>query len=268
MNMITRGFSARCRWRPVLAAAALVAGAGLAIVPSQAASAAPSICPDANVAAFGPDVCVFTDTMSQADIQADLDNIASQQVPNQFGTQRYAVLFQPGTYGSVADPLVFTVGYYTSVAGLGLNPGGVVINGAIDSLNQCSGDSCTALVNFWRSVSNLTINVTGGTDCHANTEFWAVSQASPLRRVHINGNMTLFDYCSNPNYSSGGFIADSQFTSGTVINGSQQQFMTRNTDLDGWTNSVWNQVFCGTSGAPPRISSWEETSTPPWPAAR
>ena len=252
MNMITRGFSARCRWRPVLAAAALVAGAGLAIVPSQAASAAPSICPDANVAAFGPDVCVFTDTMSQADIQADLDNIASQQVPNQFGTQRYAVLFQPGTYGSVADPLVFTVGYYTSVAGLGLNPGGVVINGAIDSLNQCSGDSCTALVNFWRSVSNLTINVTGGTDCHANTEFWAVSQASPLRRVHINGNMTLFDYCSNPNYSSGGFIADSQFTGGTVINGSQQQFMTRNSDLDGWTNSVWNQVFCGTSGAPPQ----------------
>jgi hypothetical protein len=250
MNSITRGFTARWRRRPVLAAAALVAGAGLAVVPSQAANAAPSICPDANVATFGPNVCVFTDTMSQAAIQADLDNIANQQVPNQFGTQRYAILFQPGTYGSAANPLVFTIGYYTSVAGLGLNPGGVVINGAIDSFNQCFDGSCTALVNFWRSVSNLTINVTGGTGCHANTEFWAVSQAAPLRRVHVNGNVTLFDYCSNPGYSSGGFIADSQFTGGTVINGSQQQFMTRNSDLDGWTNSVWNQVFCGTKGAP------------------
>ena len=94
--------------------------------------------------------------------------------------------------------------------------------------------------------------MTGGTGCYANAEFWAVSQASPLRRVHINGNVTLFDYCSNPSYSSGGFIADSQFTGGTVINGSQQQFMTRNSDLDGWTNSVWNQVFCGTAGAPPQ----------------
>ena len=226
------------------------------------------MCPGANVAAFGPNVCVFNDTMSQAAIQADLNSIASQQVPNQFGTQRYAILFEPGTYGSTTDPLVFTVGYYTSVAGLGLNPGGVVINGAIDSVNQCSGGSCTALDNFWRSVSNLTINVTGGTGCYANAEFWAVSQASPMRRVHINGNVTLFDYCSSPGYSSGGFIADSQFTGGTVINGSQQQFMTRNSDLDGWTNSVWNQVFCGTNGAPPQDFVMGETSTPRWPAAR
>ena len=94
--------------------------------------------------------------------------------------------------------------------------------------------------------------MTGGTGCFANTEFWAVSQASPMRRVHVNGNVTLFDFCSNPNFSSGGFIADSQFTGGTVLNGSQQQFMTRNSDLDGWTNSVWNQVFCGTNGAPPQ----------------
>jgi hypothetical protein len=250
MNRITRGIPAAWRWRPVLAVAALVAAAGLIAVPAQAAKAATSICPDANVAAFGPNVCVFSDTMSQAAIQADLDKIASQQVPNQFGTQRYAVFFQPGTYGSAADPLVFTVGYYTSVAGLALNPGGVVINGAIDSVNQCSDGSCTALDNFWRSVSNLTINVTGGTGCYKNAEFWAVSQASPMRRVHVNGNVTLFDYCSGPSYSSGGFIADSQFTGGTVINGSQQQFMTRNSVLDGWTNSVWNQVFCGTIGAP------------------
>jgi hypothetical protein len=142
MNRITRGFIPGRRWRRILVVAALVAGAGFAAVPSQVANADSSICADANVAAFGPDVCVFTDTMSQAAIQKDLDSIATQQVPNQFGTQRYAIFFEPGTYGSAADPLVFTIGYYTGVAGLGLNPGGVVINGAIDSLNQRDGQLC------------------------------------------------------------------------------------------------------------------------------
>ena len=259
MNRITRGLLAARRWRSVLAAAALVAGAGFAAAVSPAVAAAAtgsqSICPDANVAAFGPNVCVFNDTMSQAAIQADLDNIASQQVSNQFGTQRYAILFKPGTYGSSTDPLIFQVGYYTSVAGLGLNPGDVVINGSINVYNQCFGSNCIALDNFWRSLSNLTINVTGnkpgGNDCSANTDFWAVSQASPLRRVQVNGLLSLMDYCDgSPDYASGGFIADSEFTGKPVTNGSQQQWVTRNSDLVGWSNAVWNQVFCGTNGAP------------------
>src|SRR5712671_6836509 len=103
---------------------------------------------------FGPNVYVFTPSMPQSQIQATVDSIASQQVSNQFGTQRYALLFEPGTYGSAADPLSFQVGYYPSVAGLGASPGDVVINGAIDSFNQCdpatSTSNCTALVNFWR----------------------------------------------------------------------------------------------------------------------
>jgi hypothetical protein len=59
----------------------------------------------------------------------------------------------------------------------------------------------------------------------------------------------LFDYC-NTGYTSGGFIADSEFTNSTVVNGSQQQFLVRNSQLDGWTNGVWNQVFSGAVGAP------------------
>ena len=41
----------------------------------------------------------------------------------------------------------------------------MVINGAVDSFNQCLAPTtpgtanCTALDNFWRSLSNLTINV-------------------------------------------------------------------------------------------------------------
>ena len=111
--------------------------------------------------------------------------------------------------------------------------------------------NCIALDNFWRSLSNLTINVAGGTGCQAATDFWAVSQAAPMRRVHINGLLSLMDYCNgSPDYASGGFIADSEFTGKSITNGSQQQWVTRNSDIDGWSNGVWNQVFCGDPGAP------------------
>ncbi|EFH80611.1 secreted protein [Ktedonobacter racemifer DSM 44963] len=200
---------------------------------------------------FGSNVYIFNPSMPQSQIQATVDSIANQQVSNQFGTQRYALLFAPGTYGSSTAPLNFKVGYYTTVAGLGLSPSDVTINGSIDVYNQCFGsNNCIALDNFWRSLSNLTINVnTPNAGCY-NGEFWAVSQAAPMRRVHINGPVTLMDYCSGPSYASGGFIADSAFDGGTVINGSQQQFMVRNSKLDGWTNGVWNQVFSGVVGAP------------------
>jgi hypothetical protein len=202
---------------------------------------------------FGPNVYIFTPSMPQSQIQATVDSIANQQVSNQFGTQRYALLFEPGSYGSAADPLFFQVGYYTSVAGLGASPGDVVINGAVDSFNQCSAGSCTALVNFWRSLSNLTINFPtppANAPCPQTAEFWASSQASPVRRVDVNGFVSLEDYCTAPSYSSGGFIADSQFSGSTVLNGTQQQFVVRNSSLDGWTNGVWNQVFSGVVGAP------------------
>ena len=202
---------------------------------------------------FGPNVIVIDPSMSTSQIHAIVDPIANQQIPNQFGTQRYALLFKPGTYGTKTDPLTFQVGYYTSVAGLGLSPSDVVINGAINVSNQCLGkNNCIALVNFWRSLSNLTINFVNNAalGCGGVAEFWAVSQAAPMRRVHVTGLTTLFDFCSGPSFASGGFIADSEFDGSTVINGSQQQFLVRNSKLDGWTNGVWNQVFSGVVGAP------------------
>ncbi|HEV8193185.1 MAG TPA: adenylyl cyclase [Ktedonobacterales bacterium] len=213
---------------------------------SAAAQAAPS-----SQANFGPNVYIFNPAMPQSEIQATVDAIASQQVPNQFGTQRVALLFEPGTYGSSTTPLNFQIGYYTSVAGLGQSPNDVVINGSIYVRNQCFGpNDCTALVNFWRSLSNLTINVTTpGFGCYSG-EFWAVSQAAPMRRVHVNGFTTLMDYCTGPSFASGGFIADSQFTGGTIVNGSQQQWVVRNSSLESWSNGVWNQVFSGVVGAP------------------
>jgi hypothetical protein len=199
---------------------------------------------------LGPNVYLFTPSMPLSEIQATVNSIATQQVSNQFGTQRYALLFEPGTYGSSTSPLNFQVGYYTTVAGLGQSPADVVINGSIDVYNQCFDGSCIASDNFWRSLSNLTINVTNPSfGCYAG-EFWAVSQAAPIRRVLVNGNATLMDYCTSPSFASGGFIADSEFEGGSIVSGSQQQWITRNSQIDGWSNGVWNQVFSGVIGAP------------------
>ena len=200
---------------------------------------------------FGPNVIIFDPSMPTSQIQATVDAIAAQQVPNQFGSERFALLFKPGVYGSVAEPLIVQVGYYTEVAGLGRSPGDVVINGHVDVYNQCGPNGCFALVNFWRSLSNLTIQVTGLSDCRASANFWAVSQASPMRRVEVRGGtLSLMDYCTaGPQFASGGFIADSR--TGAVINGSQQQFLVRDSEIGNWSNGVWNQVFAGAVGAPP-----------------
>jgi hypothetical protein len=202
---------------------------------------------------FGPNVKVFDPSMPTSQIQATVDAIRDQQVDDEMGTNRYALLFKPGTYGSADEPLIVQVGYYTEVAGLGLSPTDVTINGHVDVYNRCFGENdtnCFALNNFWRSLSNLTINVTGLEGCRSSGNFWAVSQAAPMRRVNITGgNLTLMDYCTaGPQFASGGFIADSK--AGFVINGSQQQFIVRDSTLGGWSNGVWNQVFSGVVGAP------------------
>jgi hypothetical protein len=94
------------------------------------------------------------------------------------------------------------------------------------------------------------VNSLGQDGCRATANFWAVSQAVSMRRVNVTGaNLSLMDYCTaGPQFASGGHIADS--TTGFVINGSQQQWLTRNSEIGGWSNGVWNAVFAGVEGAP------------------
>jgi len=205
---------------------------------------------------LGPNVTVFDPSMPVGQIQAALDAASTQQVDNEMGTQRFAFLFKPGTYGTATQPLQIKVGYYTEIAGLGASPTDVVINGKIETYNRCleggGTSNCLALVNFWRTVSNLSLNInaTGQDGCRATANFWAVSQAASVRRLNVTGNtLSLMDYCTaGPQYASGGFIADSKLPS--VVNGSQQQWLIRNSEVAGWSNGVWNQVFSGVVGAP------------------
>ncbi|MEH0970682.1 adenylyl cyclase [Micromonospora sp. CPCC 205546] len=205
---------------------------------------------------FGPNVTIFDPDTPVAEIQATLDAAHARQVDAEMGTARHAYLFKPGSYGTATQPLQVKVGYYTEVSGLGASPTDVTVNGKIETYNRCleggGTGNCIALVNFWRTLSNLSlsINATGQDGCRSSANFWAVSQAVSMRRLDVSGGgLSLMDYCTaGPQYASGGFIADSRLPATT--NGSQQQWLTRNSEVESWSNAVWNQVFAGTVGAP------------------
>ncbi|MBN1411102.1 MAG: discoidin domain-containing protein, partial [Spirochaetales bacterium] len=212
--------------------------------------------PDPIIADLGPNVYVFTDGMSDAEIQGTCDTIHARMETNQFGSDRYALLFAPGDY-----TVNVNVGYYTSVIGLGQNPDDVVITGSVRAEADWFGGNATQ--NFWRSTENVSViptfvsNVLAGADMNT----WAVSQAAPFRRMHIRGNLELWDPYGDTggqwdaSWSSGGFIADSVIDN-QLQAGSQQQFFTRNTRMGYWTNAVWNMCFMGDIGAP--AASWPD----------
>ncbi|WP_412518231.1 discoidin domain-containing protein [Actinomadura madurae] len=182
---------------------------------------------------LGPNVLVFDPSMSASDIQGRLDAVFREQESDQFGTARYALLFKPGSYNVNAN-----IGFYTSIAGLGRDPDDVTLNGVTVDAGWFGGN---ATQNFWRSAENLSISPPGGTNQ------WAVSQAAPFRRIHVRGDLNLAP--TGYGWASGGYIADSK-VDGQVQPYSQQQWLTRDSQIGGNLNGVWNMVFSGVEGAP------------------
>lgn len=190
---------------------------------------------------FGPNVLVFDPTMGNAAIQSRLDTVFAGQEKNQFGAERVAYFFKPGNYD-----LNVQVGFYTHVIGLGSTPDAVTITGAVSASAKWFQGNATQ--NFWRLAENFAVKPTAAINPN---DVWAVSQATALRRVHVvGGGMNLFDPQGGPNeWASGGFIVDSKID-GTLVPGSQQQFLTRNVSMAQWVGGVWNMVFVGNRGNP------------------
>lgn len=235
------------------------------------------------------------DSTKQTDleIQKKIDEIYQKQVFNEFGDERYALLFKKGTYH-----LDIKVGYNTQIAGLGKTPDDVKIIGAVRTQDgpftyarykKATGQNPTdsdirshvgALNNFWRSVENISIELSpaagfkdNGVDCQnpdfsnlcglINSNVWAVSQASPMRRVHLFSHLSLSAY----GWASGGFMAnvkvdgvkndwagggDKTAENVSVSTGSQQQWFSRNIDLKGaWYGGNWNMFFMGVPATDP-----------------
>ena len=198
-----------------------------------------------NVKVFDPE-----DPHTQSVIDSIFKENGGHEPPfhGEWSESRYALLFKPGDHNVDVN-----VGYYTSVIGLGKTPQETKIKTVI-----CENGDFThtdigylgALNNFWRSAENF-YTKPSKTWNNRVTMLWAVSQASPLRRVFVDGDLDLFQYNSGDmaGFSSGGFLADSHIT-GAIHSGSQQQWLTRNTDMNHWEDGAWNMVFVGCNNAP------------------
>ena len=202
--------------------------------------------PTSDTPDFGPNVSIFDpatpiDTI-RSKVNSAFDSM-NKSASAQFGSQRFTFLFKPGTY----TDLWINLGFYTSVVGLGLNPDDVRLqNGALNVDSGWNlGDEKNATQNFWRSAENLSVVPNGGSNR------WAVSQAAPLRRVHIVGKLNLApsNQGNGQGYASGGYIADSK-VDGQISSGSQQQWYTRDSNIGSWAGGVWNMVFSGVTGGP------------------
>lgn len=191
---------------------------------------------------FGPNVIVFNPSMPAAEIQKQIDGVYAVQQHSEFGSARYALAFAPGSY-KVDVP----VGFYTEVLGLGASPDSVHIAGDVhaDASLPRNNATCT----FWRAVEGFSVTPTGG------TMQWAVSQAIPFRRMHVVGNVVLHQHRG---WASGGWMSDS-VVDGNVDSGSQQQWISRNSEWGSWTGSNWNMVFVGIKNVP--AGEWP---TPPY----
>ena len=191
---------------------------------------------------FGGETYIFSPDDDPDQVQAVIDGIYSEQRGSengQFAETRAAIYFKPGVYDVRVDE-----GYYTSVAGLGMLPTDTdIADFNVDADIPPSADGSgwvnhNATCNFWRSVENIEVS--------ADVR-WAVSQATSMRRVKINGDLTLHHLGG---WSSGGFLADS-VVGGTVDAGSQQQWLSRNDEWTAWNGTNFNMVFVGTEGAAP-----------------
>jgi hypothetical protein len=203
---------------------------------ASAAAATPAA-PD-----LGPNVLIFNRSMPPETIQAQIDKVYATQHHNEFGPERNAILFLPGDY-TVDVP----IGFYTQVLGLGASPDSVHITGNVHS--DAAARNNNATTTFWRAAENFSVAPTGG------TMQWAVSQAAPFRRMHVQGDIVLNQ---KNGWASGGWMSDS-LIDGNVASGTQQQWISRNSEWHSWTGANWNMVFVGVPNPPEG-----EWPTPPY----
>jgi hypothetical protein len=220
---------------------------------------------------------VYCDSNLNDNNDADVDNTTTTTTKNtnpsslftcdlHFSRRRIALLFAPGIYTNIQ----VEIGYYVQLLGLGYSAREVCF---VYDDNQAQNDDDrnglpkfigpfvpalnkhiilsngtprigTSLDTFWRGAENfmITSNLYDKADM-----MWATSQASPLRRIHVTGDLYLHDGCA---YASGGHFANS-LVKGTIHAGGQQQYLIRNVQMNHATGGAWSMVYVGCTGNVP-----------------
>lgn len=208
----------------------------------------------------------------------------------QFSTSRHAIMFDTSDAVHEVD---VRIGYYTSVYGLGRQPKDTKIR-SVTCTNETNDPELGSLQNFWRSAENFQ---TGQHPTYAlegnGGMLWAVSQAAPLRRVVVDGNLYLWYFRMPPDgvsasdgrypfqgacleypgwrdkgfidpfgdFASGGYAANVS-VNGFIDFGSQQQYFLRNCSAEKYQGGAWNFVLVGCPGAPDSEVVTAETRGP------
>ncbi|RYY56948.1 MAG: hypothetical protein EOO09_04510 [Chitinophagaceae bacterium] len=224
---------------------------------------------------FGPTVFFYDRKYEEpgtakTDINARFGTTGLSGANGEWTTKRQAYYFKPNVNGQSYDPggsgsassataNSIELGFYSHIGGLGKIPSDVRL-GSVFTRPHLSGGA-NATCTFWRSMENVEVT----------RDFaWTVSQSTSARRMLIGSTSKyISDVGTNNFWGSGGFIADSRYTSSRPNWGGQQQWYTRNsifptggTSMGGSYNMVWQ----GCSNPP--ASDSINTSIPVTPMIR
>jgi len=183
---------------------------------------------------FGNNTYIFSPNDSRENMKQIINSISTEMADgriSQFTNKRVAFLFKPGNY----DWLQFENGFYMHVAGLGKLPVETKIDKVYVTTDWLRNKNATC--NFWRTIENVSLLNKDG-----ETLIYGISQAAPIRRMMINGDINL----DMGGWSSGGFLANSVIT-GAAGSPTQQQFFIRNNETN-FKGVNWNLVSLGNKG--------------------
>lgn len=171
---------------------------------------------------FGPNVIIVPAGAASSELQEKLNQLYETQIGwddyGQFGNHRTAVFLMPGNH-----EVDIQLPYYFQVLGLGATPTETVVSPGAKKIGLEVGRQPGNLPNtntFWRSIENVEVPQ------HLN---FFVSQAAPLRKVKVHGDLKLSD--DGDDYTSGGALTNSEIL-GEIITGTQQQWYTRGTKMN------------------------------------
>lgn len=191
---------------------------------------------------------------AQQEMKAHFPFIGMGGTNGEWTTKRQAYYFKPNIDGQSYDPggsgsassesaNSIELGFYSHIGGLGKLPTDVKL-GSLFTRPHLSGGA-NATCTFWRSVENLSV---------MRDFAWTVSQSTSARRMQIESSSKFISDIGHTNFwGSGGYIADSYFTSIRPNWGGQQQWYTRNSSFPNGTDRMggsYNMVWQGCINPP------------------
>ncbi len=193
---------------------------------------------------FGSDMYFYSPDDDMALVNKEINRIHDDMFHQEFGSDRYAFYFKPGDYTAAGN---LNIAYYTHIGGLGSVPDDVKISN-ISTPAPLPNNNATCT--FWRSAENFTVS--GLSTTSMDTWFmWAVSQASPLRRIYSE-RRAHYQWKAN-GWCSGGFTGDCYFND-RAGSWSQQQWYFRNSYVekgsDSYSKGGWNLAYQGVEFGP------------------